>query len=335
MITIKKKLLLLCTVLLITMTTVLLFTGASAIESEVYLGGMPVGFNLSMGGAEVVAMCEILTSNGAASPAREAKIEIGDLILQIGSTEIESSGDIDKALKSYKKGQLDIKITRNNKEEIKQLTPAKDSTSGKFRLGVLVRDSISGIGTMTYVKKDDLRFGSLGHSVTGENGKLLKVDNGKVYNCSIVDVVKGEKGRAGELKGMFMGSEPIAIADKNAATGIFGQIKNSKELEKTSTIKINTKAKVGKASIFTTVDGITPKEYAISIVKIDSKNSQNKNFVIKIDDQELIEKSGGIVQGMSGSPILQDGKLIGAVTHVFLNDPTRGYGVAIQNMLYN
>lgn len=331
----KKKVLLLYIVLCMTMTIVLLFTGASAIENEVYLGGMPVGFNLSMGGAEVVAMCEILTANGAASPAREAKIEIGDLILQIGMIEIQSSADIDKALKGYKAGQLDIKITRNSKEEIKQLTPAKDSTTGKFRLGVLVRDSISGIGTMTYIKKSDLRFGSLGHSVTGENGKLLKVENGKVYNCSIVDVVKGEKGKAGELKGMFMGSEPIAIADKNTATGIFGQIKNIKAFEKTSMMKINTKAKIGKASIYTTIDGITPKEYDISIVKVDAKNSQNKNFVIKIDDPELIEKSGGIVQGMSGSPIVQDGKLIGAVTHVFLNDPTRGYGVAIQNMLYN
>lgn len=241
-------------------TIMLLCTGAAAIESEVYLGGMPLGFNLSMGGAEVIAMCEILTANGVVSPAREANIEVGDLILQIGSTQIQSSADIDKALKGYKNGALDIKVTKDNKESIKPLTPAKDSTSGKYKLGVLVRDSISGIGTMTYIKKADLRFGSLGHSVTGENGKLLEVNNGSVYNCSIFDVVKGEKGKAGELKGMFIGTEPVATADKNAATGIFGQMKKSKDIEKFTIIKTSNKAKVGEATIVTTVDGITPKE---------------------------------------------------------------------------
>lgn len=178
-----------------------------------------------------------------------------------------------------------------------------------------------------------MRFASLGHAVADSTGKLMDVDKGSIFQCSIVNVVKGERGRAGELKGLFLNDKSIAAADTNCATGVYGNFNKSYDTSSLKSMRIGEDAQPGKASIFTTIDGVSPKEYSVSIVKVDEGNKQNKNYVIKVTDKELLERTGGIVQGMSGSPIVQDGKLIGAVTHVFLNDPTRGYGISIANML--
>ena len=161
----------------------------------------------------------------------------------------------------------------------------------------------------------------------------MNVDKGNIYQCSIVNVVKGERGRAGELKGLFLNDKCIAAADTNCATGVYGNFNRDYDTSSLRSISIGENVQPGKASIYTTVDGVKPKEYSVSIVKVDSRNKQNKNYVIKITDKDLLEQTGGIVQGMSGSPIIQGGKLVGAVTHVFLNDPTRGYGISIMNML--
>lgn len=164
---------------------------------------------------------------------------------------------------------------------------------------------------------------------------MLEAGDGNIFRCSIVGVVRGERGRAGELKGLFLNENRVAKADKNCESGIYGNFGKEYDCSGLKTVPIGDEAKPGAASILTTVDGVAPKEYEIGIVKVDAGNRQNKNFVIKITDDELLAQTGGIVQGMSGSPIMQDGKLIGAVTHVFLNDPTRGYGIAISNMLGN
>ena len=197
----------------------------------------------------------------------------------------------------------------------------------------MIRDSISGIGTVTYIEKGTLRFASLGHAVADNTGKLMNVEKGNIFQCSIVNVVKGERGRAGELKGLFLNDTSVAVADTNCVTGVYGNFNKNYDTSSLKTMRIGESAQPGKASIYTTVDGVAPKEYSISIVKVDGGNKQNKNYVIKVTDKELLERTGGIVQGMSGSPIIQDGKLVGAVTHVFLNDPTRGYGINISNML--
>lgn len=305
--------------------------GAYALQTEVYLGGMPAGFTLGMGGAQVVGICEVLTEEGVLCPARDAGIEVGDIICSIGGMDIENAADIDKAISG---GKSSACIYRRGEEELcGTIQPAKDMASGRMRLGVLVRDSVSGIGTVTYIQKDDLRFGSLGHAVSDEKGKLLSAENGNIYRCSIVNVVRGERGRAGELKGLFLNDSCVAVADKNCETGIYGNFRKGTDCSQFKSVSIGENAKPGNARIVTTTDGVTPSEYDICIVKVDEGNRQNKNFVIKITDEGLLDATGGIVQGMSGSPILQDGKLIGAVTHVFLNDPTRGYGISITNML--
>lgn len=310
--------------------------GVAAQPSEVYIGGMPAGFTLGLEGAQVIGVCEILTRDGAACPARDAQLSVGDMIVEFNGVLIRSAEDIGAALKNYKGGAATITVKDGKESSKKQITPALDAVTGQFKLGVLIRDSIAGIGTVTYIEKDSHRFGSLGHAVTGNEGELMPISGeGSMYRCSIVNVVKGERGKAGELKGLFINDACVATADKNCETGIYGTFSAEYDYSALSTVEIGENASPGKASIYATVDGLSPKEYSVSIVKVDAQNGQNKNFVLKVTDKELLEETGGIVQGMSGSPIVQNGKLVGAVTHVFLNDPTRGYGIAIENMFGN
>ena len=306
--------------------------GASAQNDDVYLGGMPAGFTLGIGGAQIVGICEVLTENGVQNPAKQAELSVGDVIISFRDVKIEDAADMDGVLSNFGGGEAEITVERGKETLKKHITPVKDMASGRYKLGVLIRDSISGIGTVTYIRKDG-RFGSLGHAVAASDGSLMDVDEGSIFNCSIVNVVKGERGRAGELKGLFVNDKKIATADKNCAVGIFGKMESDYDCTHLQTVSISEEAQPGRAVIYSTIDGIIPKEYAISIIKVDKSNKQNKNFVIKITDKELLQETGGIVQGMSGSPIVQNGKLIGAVTHVFLNDPTRGYGTAIENMI--
>lgn len=309
--------------------------GVSAQPLEVYVGGMPAGFTMGLGGAQIVGICEILTEDGVSCPARDSQLNVGDVILTYGGVKIESAADIDKALSAHGGSSVEICVRREEEEFCQKITPAKDLSCGKYKLGVLIRDSVSGIGTVTYIEKGTRRFGSLGHAVSDEKGQRLNLQGGAIYACSIVNVVKGVRGRAGELKGLFLNESGIATAEQNCETGIYGTFSESYDLSKLKLVETSESACPGKAVIYSTVDGVTPKEYSVSIVKVDPFNRQNKNFVLKITDDELLKQTGGIVQGMSGSPILQNGKIIGAITHVFLNDPTRGYGIAIENMIGN
>ena len=308
---------------------------AAAAEREVYIGGMPAGFTLGMDGAQIVGFCEVLTKEGTRSPAKEAGLEAGDLILSFGGMRVTTVADIDAAIRAGGGREGEIVVRRGGERVKANLLPAQDAASGRGRLGVLVRDSISGIGTVTYIEAGSLRFGSLGHAVAGEDGAAMQVGQGDIYRCSIVDVVRGARGRAGELKGVFLNDRRIAVADRNCGAGIYGYFDRSYDFSGLRRAQIGEDAHPGEASIVTTVDGVAPREYAVSIVKVDEGSRSNRNFVIKVTDEALLAETGGIVQGMSGSPILQDGRLVGAVTHVFLNDPTRGYGIAIQNMLGN
>ena len=285
-------------------------------KREVYVGGMPAGFTMGLGGAQIVGVCEVLTEDGTACPARQADLVVGDMILSYGGIKIESAADIDSALAVKGGESAEVVICRDHEEIRKEICPAKDIVCGKYKLGVLIRDSVSGIGTVTYIEKDTLRFGSLGHAVADESGEPMRLNAGCIYRCSIVNVIRGERGKAGELKGLFLNDKGIATADTNCGSGIFGNFEKDYDFASLESVEISSNAQPGNAVIYTTVDGITPQKYSIQIVKSDISNRQNKNFVIRITDKNLLDVSGGIVQGMSGSPILQDGKLVGAVTHV-------------------
>ncbi len=309
---------------------------ASALSEEksVYIGGMPAGFTISAGGIQILGFCEVMTEEGVVSPASEAELHAGDVILSAAGISVETVGELNEILAKNGEKPILLQIKRGEEEFQKTVTPAKDKITGRNKIGVLIRDGVSGIGTVTYIEKDTGRFGALGHAVSGEGNREVKVVGGAVYSCSIIGVTKGVRGRAGELRGMFLAEKTLGMAEKLCSAGIYGQIDGEYEpKEARSAVASSNGVKPGKASIFSTISGEEPKEYSIEIVKVDKANRENKNYVVKITDKELIENTGGIVQGMSGSPIVQNGKLVGAITHVFINDPTRGYGITIDKML--
>jgi stage IV sporulation protein B len=309
---------------------------ASAEENGrvVYVGGMAAGFTLKTGSAQIIGTCDVLSEDGCCSPAGNAGLRPGDCIVKAGGIEVETIAELNEIVNKSKGKALNFEIVRGEERISCSITPKKEKTTNKYKIGVLVRDCVSGVGTITYLDKESGRFGALGHSVENENKKELKVLNGIVYQCSIVGVTKGVRGRAGELRGMFLTEKTIGEAEKLTRSGIFGEVDDDFFKEKMDTvIASSSEAKPGNAYIYSTISGICPEKYEIEVVKVDKNNKENKNFVIKITDNKLLEETGGIVQGMSGSPIIQEGKMIGAVTHVFLNDPTRGYGIKIDAML--
>ena len=307
---------------------------AVAEERVVYVGGMTAGFTLKTGTAQVIGTCDVISEDGVISPASTAGIRPGDCIKKAAGINVETVDELNEIVNKSKGKTLDFEIRRGDETIICPITPKKDKVSNRYKIGVLVRDCVSGVGTITYIDKKSGRVGSLGHSVEGENKKEMHVSDGMVYQCSVVGVTKGVRGRAGELRGMFLTENPIGSAEKLCSCGIFGEIGKDFDGRGMQTALASAdNVKPGEAYIYSTVSGVCPQKYEIEIVKVDKNNRENKNYVIKITDKALLEETGGIVQGMSGSPIIQEGKLVGAVTHVFLNDPTRGYGINIDTML--
>ena len=299
----------------------------------VYVGGMSAGFTLKTGGTQIIGLSEILTENGAYSPAQKAGVRVGDIIYKVAGISVETIADLNEIVHKSKGKVLNFELKRGDEVFSVEIQPQKEKVSGRYKIGVLIRDSVSGIGTVTYIDKDG-RFGALGHSVVSENHTAMQIYNGAVYECSIVGVSKGVRGKAGELRGMFLNDKQLGNAEKLCDCGIFGQITGDFVVnELMSAVASSNAVCPGKAYIYSTINGVAPKKYEIEIVKVDKNNRENKNYVIKITDDELIAETGGIVRGMSGSPILQKDKLVGAVTHVFLNDPTRGYGIDVERML--
>lgn len=310
------------------------FVTAKAAEQTVYVGGMSAGFTLKTGGAQVIGLSEVVTESGACSPASRAGLKAGDIIRKAGGIRVETIGDLNEIVDKSKGKVLTLDVLRGAENLQLTVNAVKEKQTNRYKIGVLVRESVSGIGTVTYIDKNSGRFGALGHSVVGENNQEMQISDGSVYECSIVGVCKGVRGKAGELRGLFLNDKHFGSAEKLCDCGIFGQICSEFTVDDlTEAVASSAGARPGNAYIYSTVSGVSPKRYEIEIVKVDKNNRENKNYVIKITDDELIAETGGIVQGMSGSPIMQEGKLVGAVTHVFLNDPTRGYGIDIEQML--
>ena len=325
-----KKFLLKITCFALIICSMPLMMGAKSPSGYVYLGGFVTGFEIRLKGAEVLALSDVITENGVFSPSKEAGIKCGDRILFINEREINCAFDISKALESYSGEAVIVRYSRGGEEFLVEVKPKKD-VGGRVKLGLFVRDGIDGIGTVTFVK-EDLTFMALGHPVCEDGKTPCVISGGNVYPCSVYGAVKGERGKAGELKGMIIGDGAIGVVTGNFISGIKGKFSEGAELSKLNKIEFG-EGKVGNAQIYCTVDGGSVRAFDVSIVKADIKDKEDKNYVVKVSDKELIDKTGGIVQGMSGSPIVQGGKLVGAVTHVFVNDPTRGFGISIDNML--
>ena len=263
-------------------------------------------------------------------PARDAGLQVGDEILQINGMQIDQAEDVHAAL-AQAKGRVELTILRKNKEHRIWVTP--QITEEGPRLGVMLRQGVTGIGTVTYYDPKTGKFGSLGHGVSSTDGQLVDMTGGNAYGASVISVVKGKSGQPGQLRGSVTGKNAIGELEKNTSRGLFGTVDNGWQGKTLETAE-NHEIKCGKATILSTVAGHAPREYSVEILKLYPNNrTQGRNMVIRVTDPALLEITGGIVQGMSGSPIIQNGKLIGAVTHVLVNDPTMGYGIFIENML--
>lgn len=310
-------------------------------EQSVYLGGYPLGFTLECDGVLIVAIGDVETEKGSVCPSKNKNIKEGDVLYSINGTIIKSATHLHGLLNSQNAPEISNIIIKRGKEIINEtIVPAKEVPSNMYRLGFWIRDNAAGVGTLTYVRADNKRFGALGHPVQDvDTGKLLPVSGGNIYKCNIVGYNKGTRGNPGELRGLFLRTgATIGTLDNNNEYGVYGSISEDyvSRLGESVKVAFRNEVKTGKAKILCTIDGTLPKEYDIEIVKLSHQSkSDKKSMVIKITDKELISKTGGIVQGMSGSPIVQNGKLVGAVTHVFVSDPTKGFGVYIDWMIDN
>lgn len=285
-------------------------------------------------GVVITDISEVETDEGIIGPASKAGLKKGDVILKLDGKEINTSEETTKIISSSGGKELVAEFIRDGKKYKAKLTPVKASADLQYKAGMWVRDSTAGIGTVTYYNPDDGSFAGLGHGIyDSETQLLLPLLRGAVVDITLEDIIKGRNGHPGELKGTF-GTEKTGSLFGNTACGVYGVLAKEPQLvcgKRPCALK--SEVQKGKATILSNVDGLGVKEYDIDIVKIYSGNEETKNFVIEVTDEDLLEKTGGIVRGMSGSPILQNGKLVGAVTHVMVNDPMRGYGIFIENML--
>ncbi len=335
----KSKISFICFVLIAIFLFVPLFSFTSFAsenlsEIKLYAGGMPFGVKISSPGLTIVKFSQ--TRGNGASSAYLAGLREGDIITKINGIKVNSLETFIKEVDKSGADTINIVALRNNKEMEFKVKPKYSSEDGKYKTGIWVKDSTTGIGTITYINPSDNSFGGLGHPICdSSNGQIIRIGKGLVMDVNINGVIKGEVGTAGELRGTFL-SKKIGTLTKNCQSGVFGYLSTS-EINSTSHTPISVcpkeEIKEGEAYILSTLDGELPQKYKVKIYDIDTSNTGCKNFRIKVTDPELIKKSGGIVQGMSGSPIIQNDKLVGAVTHVLINDPTSGYGIFIENML--
>ena len=309
-------------------------TVAASEDSQLILGGHSIGVNINVDGIMILGLSDFYGQDGKKyCPAKEAGLKEGDIITSVDSKVVTDATEFSNIVDECTGGKISIEYIRNGKKISTTIVPAKCSEDGKYRLGLWARDGTTGIGTLTFADPDTKSFGALGHGVSdADTGKLIIPGKSNIYYAAVSDVTKGTFSTPGELQGYFISSE-IGSITSNTECGIFGTL--AEEVEGTRLISAASRQEVstGSATIFCCIDGNTVEEFSVNIERVNINSKDNKNMVVRITDEKLLKSTGGIVQGMSGSPIVQNGKLVGAVTHVFVNDPTRGFGIFIENML--
>ncbi len=306
-------------------------------NTEVIVGGVPFGVKLYTDGLLVVGFSEINTGSGEASPAKKAGIKSRDIIKSVNGKTVTTIDEFTATVEASGGAEIEITYCRKHKEYSVKVKPELAEQDGKYKLGMWLKDSTSGIGTVTFAIAESGEFAGLGHGICdSDTGELMPLGNGIVTDVAISGIVKGKIGTPGELKGYFTTAE-VGKLICNTNCGVVGKYAKAGHIlskcKDKMKIGLRSDVKDGKATVRCTLDDDGVKEYEIAISAINTDGTDNKNFMITVTDPELLEKTGGIVQGMSGSPIIQNGKLVGAVTHVLINDPTRGYGIFIENML--
>lgn len=310
-------------------------------DMKVVPGGQSIGVQLHTLGVLVVGHHLVKAGEGALSPGEDAEIEVGDVILKINGKPIKELSDVKPFVKEAGKNNKKLNITiKRGRETIETtLRPILDDKDNEYKIGLYIRDSAAGIGTMTFYDPESKKYGALGHVISDmDTKKPIEIHNGTIVKSSVISIEKGNNGTPGEKQAEFsIENDKIGSITKNSPFGIFGRLSEpitNGDFDKPMPVALSHEVKEGPAKILTVVDDEKVEEYDIEIVSsVPQKFPATKGMVIQITDPELLKKTGGIVQGMSGSPIIQDGKIIGAVTHVFVNDPTSGYGVHIEWML--
>ena len=307
-------------------------------DIKLYPGGASVGIKLSTEGVLVVGFSNVETDDGSElSPAKVAGMQLGDVLLEVNNKKIESSKQLISLIKSANSSTINVEFMRNGCKFNKDINLIKEGEN--YKLGLWVRDSTAGIGTLTFYHEDTNTFGALGHPITdGDTNTTFTIKDGDLLSASILSVRNGEKGVPGELRGLFVNEKKsIGQIESNSSSGIFGKtyqpLVNS-IFNQPMSVGFRNEVVEGPAKIITTIDDNGPKEYDIEIIKLlQQDKSGPKSMIIRVTDEELLSKTGGIVQGMSGSPIIQNDKIVGAVTHVLINKPEIGYGIYIEWML--
>lgn len=305
-------------------------------ERRLMPGGAAIGVAMRTDGVLVVGTGDLGQS---ASPAAQCGIRPGDVLQTVNGVKILSSQQLAELINTLGEKPLPIQYARSGATYTTTLTPKMDSATGTVRMGAWVRDSTAGVGTLSYYDPDTGDYGALGHAITdGDTGQVLTVSQGQILQADIVAVQKGQKGAPGELKGSFL-MDPVSLGSirRNTLLGIYGQMDKpytSPLYPDGLPIGLRSGVHEGPATILSTVDTTGVQAFAVEITRVNQQSAPApKSMVVKVTDPRLLASTGGIVQGMSGSPIIQDGRLIGAVTHVLVNDPTTGYGIFIENML--
>lgn len=316
----KKIKLFLVSIMLLTMPI-----NALAYSDYIYASGKSVGINIKLKGIMVVGLYEV---NGV-SPGVIAKINLGDRIIKINNNEVNSIKEMTDAIsKTNNKDSVEITYLRNNKEYKTNLKLINDN--GIYKTGLYVKDTISGVGTLTYIDPGTMMYGALGHEIIDRNTKtMVDIDDGKIFKSSVTSITKSTNGNPGSKNALYYNDVVYGNINKNTHSGIFGNF--SANTDNLKLYKVSNPV-LGDAKILTVIDNDNIKEYSINITKI-NEFKETKNILFDITDTELLNKTGGIVQGMSGSPIIQGDNIVGSVTHVVVDNPEKGYGIFITNML--
>ena len=303
-------------------------------QTEVVILGSPFGLKIYTEGVLVVGFSDVETENGTVNPAKDCGIMVGDAVLSVNGKAVTSNSEMQKEISKSKGKACELAVKRGQEQFTVSLTPAISKSDKTCKIGLWIRDSSAGIGTLTFYSPELKVVAGLGHGICDtDTGELVPFKNGEFVNAEIIGVKKATNKTAGELQGVFSNGE-IAELKENDITGVYGITDNISGGVNVMKIALKQEVEVGKAQIITTLDDEGPMVYNCEIEKVyHNDSSKIKNMVIKITDEELLKKTGGIVQGMSGSPLIKNGKLIGAVTHVLVDDSCKGYGIFAENML--
>ncbi len=298
--------------------------------------GRAVGIKLFSDGVMVVGFSQVPAAMGSETPARDCGLKEGDIITHINAAEVDTIEEVQEQLARIGGEKMSIRALRDGQQLQVTAQAVKCSTDGQYKLGAWLRDSMAGIGTVTYYDPVTGAFGALGHGVNDvDTAQLLPLESGGVMAATVSDVKMGKRGEPGELHGDLKLEEDIGTLTANTSRGIFGTLEKGAELTDAQPVEVARpdQVKTGKALLYANVAGDEVKAYEVEITKLFPDAADGRDMMVKVTDPALLAATGGVVQGMSGSPLLQDGRLIGAVTHVLVNDPTQGYGIFIENML--